>query len=99
VLAERTLRRDGGVDRVPGPREREEERVALGVDLGAAGRAERLADEAAMVARERPERLVAQLLQELRRPLDVRERERDRSRVERAHRATVLDSRRVRLYA
>ena len=38
-----------------------------------------------MVARQRPERLVAELLQELRRPLDVRERERDRAGVEGAH--------------
>ena len=38
-----------------------------------------------MVARERPERLVAEFLQELRRPFDVRERERDRAGVQRAH--------------
>jgi hypothetical protein len=99
VLAERALCRNGCVDRVAGTGEREEEGISLGIDLGAAGRAERLADEAAMVPRERPERRVAQLLEELRRPFDVRERERDRSRVERAHGATVLDSRPVRLYA
>jgi thiol:disulfide interchange protein len=53
---------------------------------------ESFADEAAMVARESAERLVAELLQELGRPLDVRERERDRARVQCAHAANLLDS-------
>ena len=54
VLAQRALRRDRRRDRVARPWEREEERVALRVDLAAAGGAERLADDPAVVARQRP---------------------------------------------
>src|SRR6185312_15911165 len=51
-----------------------------------------------VVPRQLPERLVAELLEELRRSLDVGERERHRARVEAAHAATVLDSRAIRTY-
>ena len=85
VLAQRPLRRDRRVDRVARPREREEEGVALRVDLGAAGARRTSRGRSGGGRATAPERLVAELLQQLRRPLDVGERERDRAGVERAH--------------
>ena len=77
MVAERALRVDRRRDRVAGPREREEEGVALRVDLRAAARAERLAHETAVVGRDAPVGLVAELLQQPRRALDVGEDEGD----------------------
>ena len=58
-------------------REREEEGVALGVDLGPAGASERLADEPPVLANDLRV-AISELLQEPGRALDVREDERDR---------------------
>src|SRR5262249_13784407 len=77
VVVQRTLRVDRGRHGVARPREREEERGALGVDLGAAARAEGLAHEVPVVARDAPVALVPELLQEPGRALDVGEDERD----------------------
>src|SRR5207244_13581476 len=66
-----------GRTRVAGTREREEEGVALRVDLGPAPRAERLAHESPVLAGHAPVALVAELLEEAGRALDVGEGERD----------------------
>src|SRR5215471_19119917 len=87
VVAEGALGVDGGGHRVARPREREEERVALRVDLRPAARAEHLADEATVVAGHAPVALVAELLQEAGRALDVGEDERDGAVGELRHRA------------
>src|SRR5205823_4559177 len=77
VVAQRALRLDRRRHRVAGARERVEERVALRVDLRPAVRAERLAHDAPVVVRHAAVPVVAELLQEPRRPLDVGEDERD----------------------
>ena len=77
VVAERALRVNGAAYGVARADEREEERVALRVDLGAAGRAEALADEPPVVACDLGV-VVAELLQQACRALDVREGEGDR---------------------
>jgi hypothetical protein len=79
VAAQGALRGDRAGDRVPGARERVEERVALGVDLRAPGVAERLAHDPPVVAGDGGVGLVAELLEKLRRALDVGEREGDRA--------------------
>jgi hypothetical protein len=78
VVTQRALRGDGAADGVAGAREGEEERIALRVDLRPAGVAEVLADEPPVLAGDLGV-VVAELLQQLRRALDVRERERDRA--------------------
>ena len=87
VVAEGALGVDRGRDCVARPREREEEGVALRVDLRAAARAEGLAHEPPVVGRDVSVRLVAELLQEARRALDVREDERDGAAGQLGHRA------------
>ena len=70
MARERLLRRDGGRDRVLRAAEAVEERVALRVDLLAPARAERLADDAAVI-RERVGVPVAEPLEQLGRAGDV----------------------------
>jgi hypothetical protein len=77
VIVQRALRIDGGGDRIARAGEREEERVALRVDLRAAPLTEALADETPVVAGDVSVSLVAELLEELGRALDVGEDERD----------------------
>src|SRR6185503_3135581 len=79
------LRLDCGTDGVACAREGEEERVALVVDLDPVHRLEGRPDESTM-RREQLAVEVAELLQQLRRALDVGEDERDRSARERGHR-------------
>jgi hypothetical protein len=78
------LHLDRGVDRLAGAREGEEERVALRVDLASTGRAERLADDPAMLRENLAVRL-PELLEERSRALDVGEDERDRARRQLRH--------------
>ncbi len=87
VVVECPLRVDRRGDCVARPREREEEGVALRIDLGAAVRAERLPHEPAVIGRDAPVGLVAEFLQQTRRPLDVGEDERDRTAGQLGHRA------------
>src|SRR5262249_51144712 len=70
--------------RVPGAREREEERVALRVDLGSIRGGERVADESTVVAQHLAV-AVTELLEQLGRALDVGEEEGDRPGWERGH--------------
>ena len=74
----RALSLDRGGHRVARAREREEERVALRVDLDPVARSERVADEAS-VRRQHVAVVVTEALEELRRVLDVGEHEGDRS--------------------
>ena len=69
---------DRGADGVARAREREEERVALCVDLDPVARGECVPDDAP-VRREDVAVFVTEALEELRRVLDVGEHERDRS--------------------
>jgi len=78
VRHECALGSDGSQDRIPGPRERDEERVALGIDLLAAVRRKRIAKELLMLGEDSAV-AVAEALQQLRRSLDVGEEERRRS--------------------
>jgi hypothetical protein len=93
VFSQTPLRGDGGGDRIAGAGEREEERVALGIDLGSSGGAERLAEDPSVVARQLAVRLVAKLLEQPRRAFDVGEREGHRAGVQLAHGATVVEAR------
>jgi hypothetical protein len=72
----RPLRTHRGGDRVARPRERDEERVTLGVHLAAAMLVERRAQQALMLAKHLRV-AIAQPRQEPRRALDVAEQERD----------------------
>ena len=72
MVAERPLRVDGRADRVARAREREEERVALRVDLACRRDAERVAHDAPVVARDLRVVHVAELLEEPGRSFDVR---------------------------
>ena len=65
VRGVRALRVDSGRDRFACPREREEERIALGVDLDPVRRHERLADDPSVVC-EGAGVAASELLQELR---------------------------------
>jgi hypothetical protein len=85
VVAQAPLRVDGGRDGVASTCEREEERVALRVDLASARAAERVADDPPVVAGDDPVAVVAELLQQPRRALDVGERKRHRACVQVAH--------------
>ncbi len=67
----------GRGDRLARVRERVEERVALGVDLDAVVSRERLAEEPAVLGERLRERLGPELVEKLRRPLDVGEQEGD----------------------
>ena len=78
---ERPLPVQGGRDSVARRGERDEERVALSVDLVAAVTREGIAQEAA-VGRERIAVALPELVEKRRRPLDVREEKGDRSRAE-----------------
>ena len=73
---ERALSRNRAADRLAGAREREEERISLRVDLASARAAELLAQDPAMVVQHLAVRL-AEVADELRRPFDVGEEERD----------------------
>src|SRR5262249_47794145 len=84
VLCKGTLRGDGAGDRVTRAREREEERVALCVDLLAARFRQALAQDAPLLS-QHVRVAVAELAEEGRRPLDVREQECDCAAWERAH--------------
>ena len=76
VLCERALSFDRCPHGVLRAREREEERVALRVDLAARRRLEGAAQEPPLVGQHLPV-VVAELLQQARRALDVGEQERD----------------------
>jgi hypothetical protein len=76
--ASRPLRGHGGGNRVPCARERNEERIALRVDLVTVELFDRLAEQP-RVRRQNVVVPVAELLQQPRRPFDIREEERDRS--------------------
>ena len=78
MCAESALRSDGAGDGVPCAREGVEERVALCVDLGPALGPEVLPEEQPVVADDVAV-LVAELLEQARRALDVGEQERDRA--------------------
>ena len=84
VLGQRSLCGDRGGNRVPGTLEAVEERVALGVDLLASPRTERVADQAAVLG-ERIGVSVAELLEQLGRALDVGEDEGDGAAVQHRH--------------
>ena len=77
-LSERLLRRGGGRNCVRGPSERDEEGISLRVDLDPAVLVDRLADDA-MVPGQDVRVLVAELMEQLRRALDVGEEEGDGS--------------------
>ena len=85
MRGERALGLDRRVGRVLGAREREEERVALRVDLGAAASLHGAAHDPPVVVHDLRV-VVAELLQQPRRALDVAEEEGDRSAGKRAHR-------------
>src|SRR5205823_389307 len=76
VLVQGALRVDRSGDCVARPRKREEERVALRVDLPALSGAERLAHDPPVIARHALVALVSELLEQSRRALDVCEDER-----------------------
>jgi hypothetical protein len=71
----RDLRRSGCSDRIRCTAERDEEGVTLGIHLGAVVRRERLPQQSTMLVESACIR-VSQLVQELRRTLDVREEKR-----------------------
>jgi hypothetical protein len=73
---ERHLRRGCGRDRGLRRRKRDEERITLGVDLHAASRRECIAQQTPVLAQQLGVAVWAQLLQQLRRALDVREEQR-----------------------
>jgi hypothetical protein len=84
VLSQRALCVDGAGDRIPRPRERVEERVALRVDLAPAMLLERLAHDPAVIPHDVAVP-VAELLKQTSRALDVSEKERNGARGKRAH--------------
>src|SRR5829696_6661075 len=79
VCAERALRGDRAAHGVAGAHEREEECVALGVDLATTGAAELLAQDPAVLVQHIAIR-IAEIATQLRRSFDVGEQERDRPR-------------------
>jgi len=83
-LDECGLRLTGRYERVSRPREGDEEGVALSVDLDAAAPLERLAQRPSVIG-ERIRVGVAQLVEQLRRALDVGEEEGDGARRELTH--------------
>ena len=89
-----TLRLDGGRDRVARTWEDEEERVALRVDLDPVEGRERVADHHPVHGQHLVVAVV-ESLEELRRLLDVREDEGDRSTRQLGHAPIVLGSRTV----
>jgi hypothetical protein len=78
LRGQRPLRGYGRCDRIAGPRERDEEGVALRVDLVALELLERRSEQAS-VRRQDVAVALAELPQQPRRPLDIGEEERDRS--------------------
>ena len=78
------------VERPRRGRERVEERVALGVDLDAAEAPEDLPEDVALLAEDSGVALVAELVEEARRALDVREEKRHRAARELRHGATSV---------
>ena len=80
----RALRFDGCRDGVASPREREEERIALRVDLDTAARRKALAHQPAMAGQDLAV-LVSERFEQARRPLDVAEDERDGSARQSSH--------------
>ena len=74
--AERRLPVGGGRDRLGGARERDEERVALRVHLDAAVPCESLPQHTTVLAQQLARNASPMLVQQPRRPLDVREQER-----------------------
>jgi hypothetical protein len=87
VIRQRALGCEGRREGVPRPPERDEEGVALGVDLVAAGLLEGVAKESLMVGEERSI-VVAESPQQPRGTLDVAEEKGDRSGRELSHSAT-----------
>src|SRR5204862_3348745 len=81
----------GRRQRIAGPRERDEERVALGVDLDPAVLGER-SPQSAPVLGQRIRIRVAELVQQAGRPLDVREEEGDGAGGELSHPAIIRRS-------
>ncbi len=77
VVRDRSLRVDAGQQRRPRGREGDEQAVARGVDVAAAVRRDGFADEPMVVGQQGGVR-VAELLEEARRPIDVREEQADR---------------------
>jgi hypothetical protein len=75
VLGERELPGGGGLERRAGAAEDDEERVALGVDLDPANLRERRAQEAVVRREHVAVAVAAELLEQTRRALDVREQE------------------------
>jgi hypothetical protein len=84
--AELPLALAGRRERIPRPRERDEERVALGVDLDPAVPPEGLAERASMLG-QRIRVGIAELVQQPRRALDVGKEEGDGAGRELAHQA------------
>ncbi len=80
-------------DRISGPRERDEERVSLGVHLDPAVARESLTQQPPMLG-EQVRIALPMLVQESRRPLDVREEQRDRPARQRPH-AGIISQRRI----
>jgi hypothetical protein len=93
VARERALAVDRRLDPVARTGERDEERVALGADLVAVVRDERLTEEPAMVGQQLAVPL-AELLEQARRALDVGEEHRHRPRGQHGHDSFVPQSRR-----
>ncbi|HEY2937173.1 MAG TPA: hypothetical protein VGJ25_11280 [Gaiellaceae bacterium] len=84
AAAEQPLRLDGGGRSIPGTCERDEEGVALRVDLDAAVRRERVPEQVAM-PRKRVGVGVAELAEKSRRALDVGEQQGDGAGGQRGH--------------
>ena len=79
VLGQRALRPRRGVHRLTRICEREVERIALHLDFDSSVCRERLPQQAAVVLERAHVRLLAQLLEQPRRALDIGEEQRDRA--------------------
>jgi hypothetical protein len=87
---ELTLRLTGSLERAGGGREGNKESVALSVDLDAAVPPERLTQNTAMLGEALCVASHAELVQQSRRPLDVRKQEGDGARRQIAHQQIIL---------
>ena len=86
---ERVLGLARGFERTGRGRKRDEECVSLRVDLDAAVTPERLAQNTPLLGQPAPVLLRAELVEKARRPLDVREEERDGAARQLAHAASL----------